>query len=186
MGWARCDSAARAKFLASRVAAVTVPRKVRRSMLGSPFRTAQMVLRGASQYLIAHILEHVGGALDTHFAGQNRVLILDAENALIAYVHIGAHDFFPGIRAVSVAHRSKGFRGLGKVSGLEGKVQNAVLGHIILKHDGVFHVSVKEAALLAQQADHLDRVAALPKQMTEIVVGANLFAYSLAELQQRH
>src|SRR5271169_3736408 len=73
-----------------------------------------MELCGAQDF-VSYILQHIQGALHSYLAGKNRIFILDAEDSLVADFHVGAHDFFPGAGAVTVAHRTKGLRSLGEV-----------------------------------------------------------------------
>src|SRR5690348_2411841 len=44
---------------------------------------------------------------------------------------------------------------------------------------------VKDGALLAKEMDDFHRVTTLPKQMADVVVGANFFADGFTELDQR-
>ena len=44
---------------------------------------------------IANIFQDIGGALDADFAGENGILIFDAEDAIVSDVHVGLQDGFP-------------------------------------------------------------------------------------------
>ena len=64
-----------------------------------------------TQKFPADILQHVCGALDAHFSGQNRVFIFDAENTFESDVHVSLNDRLPEAGAVTIAHGAKGFGG---------------------------------------------------------------------------
>src|SRR5260370_41923587 len=55
-----------------------------------------------NQQLVAHIFQNVGGAFDPDFTRENRILVLDAEDAFDANVHIGLDDVRPKARAVAI------------------------------------------------------------------------------------
>src|SRR5207237_2262932 len=61
----------------------------------------------------------------------------------------------------------------------------AILVAVFREEDSVFHVCVKDGALLAKKMDDLHGIATLPEKMAEIVVGANFFADGFAKLDQR-
>src|ERR1700674_231734 len=138
-----------------------------------------------TQQLGAHVLQDVDRALHADFPGENRVLILDAEDALVTDVHVSLDDRFPEAGAVSIADGAECFRGLVEIAGFECEVKDAVLVDVLRKKDGVFHVRMENRALLAEEVDDLDGVAALPKEMAQVAVRADLFADGLAELHQR-
>src|SRR5690348_1408547 len=91
-----CGMAA-AKVLAARARANS-----RRCMMGCPFRSGRS--GASSEQLVADILQHIQCALDSYFAGQNRIFVLDAKNSLITHFHVRADDFFPCAGAVPVTH----------------------------------------------------------------------------------
>src|ERR1700687_5638525 len=138
-----------------------------------------------TQQLGAHVLQEIDRALHADFPGENRVLILDAEDALVTDVHVGLDDRFPEAGAVSVADGAEGFRGLVEIAGFECEVKDAVFVDVFRKEDGVFHVRMENGTLLSEEVDDLDGIAALPKEMAQVAVRANLFADGLAELHQR-
>src|SRR5438477_11286204 len=55
------------------------------------------------QQFFSDILQDIERTLHADFAGQNWIFILHTENSVIAYVHVGTHDVFPGARAVTIA-----------------------------------------------------------------------------------
>src|SRR5207253_5030591 len=112
--------------------------------------------------------------------------IFYAENSLVADFHVGANNFLPGIRAVPVADRAKRFGGLRKILGLECEIQHAVASHVVLEHDRIFHVGMKNGVLLSQHADDRNWIATLPEKMAEVAIGADLLANRFAQSQQRH
>src|SRR2546428_13819143 len=64
-----------------------------------------------TQQLVAHIFQNVGGAFDPDFARENRILLLDAEDALEADVHIGLDDGLPQAGTATIADGAEGFPG---------------------------------------------------------------------------
>src|SRR5438128_5433203 len=98
---------------------------------------------GRAQQFAAHILEHVHRPLDTYFAGENRVFVLDAENPLVADLHVSTHDLFPGVRAVPISNRTEGFRGLRQLLSVKCEVQDTVLSNVVLEHHRVLHVRME-------------------------------------------
>src|SRR5439155_2408713 len=55
------------------------------------------------EQLRPNIFQNVGGALHSHLAGQERVLVLNTQDAVVAYVHIRLHVILPQVCAVTVA-----------------------------------------------------------------------------------
>src|SRR6267142_1458203 len=129
-----------------------------------------------SQKFPADILQDVSRAFDAHFSGQNRVFIFDAENTFESDVHVSLDDGLPEAGAVAIAHGAEGF---------EGGVQDAILVYVFGIESGVLHVRVKEGALLAEEVDDFDGIAALPEKMAQIAVRADFFADGFAELHER-
>src|SRR6266849_4409021 len=80
-----------------------------------------------TQQLVAHIFQKVGGAFDPDFARENRILVLDAEDAFEADVHIGLDDGLPKAGAVTIADGAEGFRGQIEFVGFKGKIEDAEL-----------------------------------------------------------
>src|SRR5450631_842359 len=95
----------------ARAAAVQAPKNWRRRTLNS-------------QQFIADILQNVKSSFHADFPGENGVFVFDAENALIAHIHVGLQDVFPGAGAMAVADGSESFRGGGQVLNLGGEIQN--------------------------------------------------------------
>src|SRR5579871_6671166 len=87
---AKCEAGAAHTAPAPASAAAPAARKRRRSTSGT-------------KDFIAHIFQNVSGALHTHRARQNGVLIFNAKDAFIIDVHIGLKDGFPRRRAMPVA-----------------------------------------------------------------------------------
>src|SRR5713101_4880345 len=104
-----------------------------------------------TQQLVAHIFQNVGGAFDANFARENRILVLDAEDAFEANVHIGLDDGLPKAGAVTIADGAEGFRGQIEFVGFKGKIEDAELIEVLWKEDCVFHVGVENSALLAKE-----------------------------------
>src|SRR6266403_2552684 len=138
-----------------------------------------------TQKFPADILQHVCGALDAHFSGQNRVFIFDAENTFESDVHVSLNDRLPEAGAVTVANSAESFRRGVEIGLFEGEVQDAVLVDIFGIESGVLHVGVKEGALLAEEMNDFDGIAALPEKVAQIAVRADFFADGFAELHQR-
>src|SRR6266851_410158 len=138
-----------------------------------------------TQQLVAHIFQNVGGAFDANFARENRILVLDAEDAFEANVHIGLDDGLPKAGAVTIADGAEGFRGQIEFVGFKGKIEDAELIEVLWKEDCVFHVGVENSALLAKEVDDFDGIAALPEEVAEVAVCADFFADGLAKFQQR-
>src|SRR5712692_387952 len=137
------------------------------------------------QQFVAYVFEDVGSALDPDFARENGVLILDAEYAFVADVHVGLDDGLPNAGAVTVADGAKSFRSLVEVAGFKSEIEDAILVYVLRKENRVFHVGMEEGALLAEKMDDLDGIAALPEEVAEIAVRANLLADSFAKFHQR-
>src|SRR5260370_4156233 len=62
-----------------------------------------------TQQLVAHIFQNVGGAFDADFACENRILVLDAEDAFEADVHIGLVAGLPKARSLTIPDPTHGF-----------------------------------------------------------------------------
>src|SRR5579872_5410024 len=73
------------------------------------------------QQFFSHILKHIHGALHSDLAGQDGVLILDAEYSVVAYFHVGAHHVLPQVGAMPVANRSEDGRSAGDFFRLKGE-----------------------------------------------------------------
>src|SRR6266850_2121545 len=138
-----------------------------------------------SQKFPADILQDVSRAFDAHFSGQNRVFIFDAENTFESDVHVSLDDGLPEAGAVAIAHGAEGFGGGVEVRLFEGEIQDAILVYVFGIESGVLHVRVKEGALLAEEVDNFDGIAALPEKMAQIAVRADFFADGFAELHER-
>src|SRR6266851_3602559 len=138
-----------------------------------------------TQQLVAHIFQNVGGAFDANFARENRILVLDAEDAFEADIHIGLDNGLPKAGAVTIADGAEGFRGQIEFVGFKGKIEDAELIEVLWKEDCVFHVGVENSALLAKEVDDFDGIAALPEEVAEVAVCADFFADGLAKFQQR-
>src|SRR5712692_9507111 len=137
------------------------------------------------QQFVAYVFEDVSSSLDPDFARENGVLILDAEDAFVADVHVGHDDGLPNAGAVTIADGAKSFRSLVEVASFKSEIEDAILVDVLRKEDRVFHVGMEECALLAEKMDDLDGIAALPEEMAEIAVRANLLADSFAKFHQR-
>src|SRR5713226_80883 len=137
-----------------------------------------------TQKLFAHVFQNVNGALDSDFSRENGVFIFDAENAFEAHVHVGLDDGLPKAGAVPIADSSKSLRGQIKFVGSEGKIQNSVFIDVLGKENGVLHVRVENRALFSKKVDDFDRIAALPEEVAQIAVRANLLAGGFAELHE--
>ena len=48
-----------------------------------------------SEDFVANVFEHIGRSLDTHFTGENGILVLNAEDAIVTDVHVSLHDGLP-------------------------------------------------------------------------------------------
>src|SRR6266850_1418727 len=138
-----------------------------------------------SQKFPADILQDVSRAFDAHFSGQNRVFIFDAENTFESDVHVSLDDGLPEAGAVAIAHGAEGFGGGVEVRLFEGEIQDAILVYVFGIESGVLHVRVKEGALLVEEVDNFDGIAALPEKMAQIAVRADFFANGFAELHER-
>src|SRR5258708_5613349 len=137
-----------------------------------------------TQEFFPHVFQNVSGTLNSDFSRENRILILDAENALKAHVHVGLDDGLPKAGAVAIPDSSKSFRSRIKFVGFERKVQHSILIDVLGKENGVLHVRVEKRALFSQKADDFDRIATLPEQVAQIAVRADLFANGLPELHK--
>src|SRR5580693_1168566 len=137
------------------------------------------------QQFVANVLQDVDGALDADFPGEDRVLILDAEDAFVADIHVGFDDGLPQAGAVPVADGAKRFRSEVELIGFERKVQDTILVDVFREEDRVFHVGMVDGALLAEKVDDFNGVAALPEEMAEVTVGANFLANGFAKFHQR-
>src|SRR5580700_6360550 len=138
-----------------------------------------------SQEFPADIFQNVGRALDTDFSGEDGVFIFDAEDAFEADVHVRLDDGFPQAGAVTVANGAESFGGGIQLAGFESEIEDTEFVDVFGENNGVFHVRVENGALTAEEVDDFDGIAALPKEMTEIIVGADFFADGFAEFQQR-
>src|SRR5208282_1409367 len=98
----------------------------------------------------ANILQDVSGALDTDFAREHRIFIFDAENALVADIHIGADDFLPQLRAVAVTDGAEVRGGFGQILRVEREIQHAVSLDVVLVEDRVFHMRVEDGVLFSE------------------------------------
>src|SRR5712664_1403453 len=137
-----------------------------------------------TQEFFPHVFQNVGGALDSDFSGENRILVLDAENTLEAHVHVGLDDGLPKAGAVAVADRAESLRGQIKFVGFESKVQHSVFIDVFGEENGVLHVRVEKGALFSQKVDDFDRIATLPEQVAQIAVRTDLVTNSLAKLHE--
>src|SRR5450631_675076 len=123
--WASAGSAkgetapARLEVIAAVAAApAQAPKKSRRRTSGS-------------QQFGADVFQDVGGTFDSHFAGEDGVFVLDAEDAFEADVHVGLDNLFPEVGAMAVADGAEGFRGQRQVLGFECKIQHAVFVYVV-------------------------------------------------------
>src|SRR5713101_7217146 len=100
-----------------------------------------------TRQLVAHIFQNVGGAFDARFASLHWLLVLDAEDAFEADVHIGLDDGLPKAGAVAIADGAEGFRCQIEFVGFKGKIEDAEPVEILGKEDRVLHVGVENGPL---------------------------------------
>src|ERR1700746_1332706 len=118
-----------------------------------------------AQNFLANILENVSGAFDADFAAQNRIFILDGQNALVVHVHIRLYYRLPQRGAVAIADRAEGIRRSSQIAFVERELQRAVFRAVFRKDYRVLHVRVKKSALLAKEVNYFHRIAALPEEV---------------------
>src|SRR5690242_16368849 len=129
------------------------------------------------QQFFAHVPKDVHRPLHTNLARQDGVLILNAEYAVVAHLHVGAHHILPQVGAMPVAHSAEDGGRAGYFLRLKGKIKHAVLLDVLFEQHRVFHVSVVNGSLFAQEADHLHRVTFLPEEVAEVAVGADFLTH---------
>src|SRR5690242_16802912 len=86
---------------------------------------------------------------------------------------------------MTVADGTEGFRSSIQLVGFKSEIEDTVFVAVFREKDRVFHVSMVNGALLAEEMDDFDGIAALPEKMAQVIVGANFFADGLAKLDER-
>src|SRR6266568_56774 len=63
------------------------------------------------------------------------------------------------------------------------EIQHAILANIAFEYQRVLHMGMEQRALLREQMNDFDRIAALPEKVAKVVVGPDFLAHSLAQPQ---
>src|SRR5689334_6857904 len=87
------------------------------------------------QDFIAHVLQNVDGALDANLPGEDGVFVLDAQDAVVADVHVSLNNGFPKTGAVAIAHGTESFRCQIKLVGFKSEIEDAVFVAILRKEN---------------------------------------------------
>src|SRR4051812_32014111 len=113
------------------------PRKAAATKTPLSGRASPKVILVAGEQLGADILQHPSGALNAERPGQNGVFVLDAENALVADVHVRLDDGLPQTGAVAVANGAEGRGSFRQIGFLRREVEHSVFCDIFGKQHGV-------------------------------------------------
>src|ERR1700730_3976959 len=169
---------------------VTVGRRLRRPGGMVPtgaLRTEWLLLRPphlARQLAQEHPLQHLDRLGETFIDGDEPVLVLDAQNAVVAGDAQCAHEVAPELLVLAVPDAAERPRPLRKTPVVL-RVEHAVHADVRAVEIDVLGVHVEDRTRLTEFAHRNERIDALPDKVTRIEVRADLRTGGFAEAQHR-